>query len=70
MPINQSICFGGFSRDRDPIEVIKKAAEIGYKSVEMLPAEYWVGRSGPRDARRYYRRTRFTSLRIKRSKQP
>ena len=41
MPINQSICFGGFSRGRDPIEVIKKAAEIGYKSVEMLPAEHW-----------------------------
>ena len=41
MPINQSICFGGFSRGRDPIEVIKKAADIGYKSVEMLPAEYW-----------------------------
>ena len=41
MPINQSICFGGFSRGRDPIEVIKKSAEIGYKSIEMLPAEYW-----------------------------
>ena len=41
MPINQSICFGGFSRGRDPVEVIKKAADIGYKSVEMLPAEHW-----------------------------
>ena len=41
MPINQSICFGGFSRGRDPIEVIKKAADIGYTSVEMLPTEYW-----------------------------
>ena len=39
MPINQSICFGGFRRDREPEDVIKKAAEIGYKSVEMLPAD-------------------------------
>ena len=41
MPINQSICFGGFSRGRDPVEVIEKAAAIGYKSVEMLSAELW-----------------------------
>ena len=41
MPINQSICFGGFSRGRNPVEVIKKAADISYKSVEMLPTEYW-----------------------------
>ena len=41
MPINQSICFGNFRRDREPEDVIKKAAEIGYKSVEMLSADLW-----------------------------
>ena len=70
MPINQSICFGGFSRGRDPIEVIKKSAEIGYKSIEMLPAEYWsvVQDHGMRVA--IIVRTRLTSVRIKRSEQP
>lgn len=42
MAINQSICFGGFSRGAEnPEDVIRKAAEIGYKSVEMLPEALW-----------------------------
>ena len=42
MPINQSICFGCFTRgDASPEEVIAGAAKIGYKSVEMLGQEHW-----------------------------
>ena len=40
--INQSVCFGCFTRcDATPEQIIRKAAEIGYKSVEMLPQQYW-----------------------------
>ncbi len=40
--INQSICFGCFTRgDASPEQVIREATKIGYKSVEMLPQEYW-----------------------------
>ena len=40
--INQSICFGCFTRgDATPERVIKEAAKIGYKSVEMAPQEHW-----------------------------
>ena len=40
--INQSICFGCFARgDISPEQVIREAAKIGYKSVEMLGQEYW-----------------------------
>lgn len=40
--INQSICFGCFNRgDVTPEQVIKEAAKIGYKSVEMLGQEHW-----------------------------
>ena len=41
--INQSICFGCFARgDISPEQVIREAAKIGYKSVEMLGQEHWV----------------------------
>ena len=37
--INQSICYGCFTRDdASPEQVIQEAAKIGYKSVEMAPA--------------------------------
>ena len=40
--INQSICYGCFTRDdASPEQVIREAARIGYKSVEMAPPEYW-----------------------------
>ncbi len=40
--INQSIVFGCFTRGGAPPElVIREAAKIGYKSVEMLSQEYW-----------------------------
>ncbi|MYE88338.1 TIM barrel protein [Candidatus Poribacteria bacterium] len=40
--INQSICYGCFTRDdASPEQVIREAAKIGYKSVEMAPPEYW-----------------------------
>ncbi len=40
--INQSICFGCFTRGQpSPEQVIVEAAQIGFKSVEMLPSEYW-----------------------------
>ncbi len=40
--INQSICFGCFTRgDATPEQVIKEAAKIGYKSVEMARQEHW-----------------------------
>ena len=40
--INQSICYGCFTRDdASPEQVIREAARIGYKSVEMAPQEYW-----------------------------
>ena len=40
--INQSICYGCFTRDDvSPEQVIQEAAKIGYKSVEMAPPEYW-----------------------------
>lgn len=40
--INQSACFGCFARDGYTAEqVIKEAAKLGYKSVEMLPREHW-----------------------------
>ena len=40
--INQSICFGCFVRgDVTPEQAIIEAAKIGYKSVEMLPSQYW-----------------------------
>jgi len=40
--VNQSICFGCFRRgDATPEEVIKEAAKVGYKSVEMAGQEYW-----------------------------
>ena len=40
--INQSICFGCFARDGvTPEQAITEAAKIGYKSVEMLPPQYW-----------------------------
>ena len=39
--INQSVCFGCFARgETTPEQIIREAAEIGYKSVEMLPQEY------------------------------
>lgn len=40
--INQSICFGCFARGGlTPEQVIREAAKIGYKSVEMLGQQYW-----------------------------
>ena len=40
--INQSVCFGCFARGAaTPEQIIREAAEIGYKSVEMLPQQYW-----------------------------
>ena len=40
--INQSICFGCFTRGgATPEQVIREAAKIGYKSVEMLSQEHW-----------------------------
>ncbi|MBM3214273.1 TIM barrel protein [Candidatus Poribacteria bacterium] len=40
--VNQSICFGCFRRgDATPEQVIKEAAKIGFKSVEMLGKEHW-----------------------------
>ena len=40
--INQSVCFGPFTRgDVSPEQVIREAGKIGYKSVEMLDEEYW-----------------------------
>ena len=40
--INQSIVFGCFtSGGAPPEQVIREAANIGYKSVEMLSQEYW-----------------------------
>jgi hydroxypyruvate isomerase len=40
--INQSACFGCFAREGYTAEqVIKEAAKLGYKSVEMLPYEHW-----------------------------
>ncbi|MBD3184849.1 TIM barrel protein [Candidatus Poribacteria bacterium] len=40
--IKQSICFGCFNRgDATPEHVIKEAASIGFKSVEMAPREHW-----------------------------
>ena len=40
--INQSICFRCFTRgDATPEQVIKDAAKIGYRSVEMPGQEYW-----------------------------
>ena len=40
--INQSICLGCFTRSGvSPEQVIREAARIGYKSVEMLNQEYW-----------------------------
>ena len=40
--INQSICFGCFSRgEATPEQIIKEAAKIGYRSVEMAPQEHW-----------------------------
>ena len=42
MSINQSINFGCFHRGGvSPEDVIRGAARIGYKSVEMLPQEHW-----------------------------
>jgi hydroxypyruvate isomerase len=37
----QSVCFGPFSRQTTPEELIKAAADIGFSSVEMLPEELW-----------------------------
>ena len=40
--INQSACYGCFARQGYTAEqVIKEAAKLGYKSVEMLPREHW-----------------------------
>ena len=40
--INQSICFGGFTRgEASDEQVVREAARIGYKSVEMVPKKYW-----------------------------
>jgi hydroxypyruvate isomerase len=40
--VQQSICFGCFRRGELTAErVIREAARIGYKSVEMLPREHW-----------------------------
>ncbi len=40
--IRQSVCFGCFTRgDATPEQVIGKAAQLGYKSVEMLAQEHW-----------------------------
>ncbi len=40
--INQSFAWWPFARKGvDPEKLIKTAAEIGYKSIEMLPEEYW-----------------------------
>jgi hydroxypyruvate isomerase len=39
--IRQSVCFGAFSRQTTPKELIQAAAEIGFVSVEMLPEEHW-----------------------------
>ncbi len=40
--INQSICFGCFNRGGvTPEQVIREAARIGYKSVEMSGREHW-----------------------------
>lgn len=39
--IKQSICFGAFNRGYTPEQIIKEAAKIGYKSVEMLSEQYW-----------------------------
>ena len=40
--INQSVCFGCFARgETTPEQIIREAAEIGYKSVEMVPQKYW-----------------------------
>jgi hydroxypyruvate isomerase len=40
--INQSVCFGGFARAAAaPEQIIREVAKIGYKSVEMLPQQYW-----------------------------
>ena len=40
--IKQSICFGCFARGgASPEDVIREAARVGYKSVEMLDQEYW-----------------------------
>ncbi|MBP96554.1 xylose isomerase [Candidatus Poribacteria bacterium] len=40
--INQSACYGCFARQGYTADqVIKKAAKLGYKSVEMLPREHW-----------------------------
>lgn len=39
--IKQSIAWWCFARRVEPMELIKKAAQIGYASIEMLPREYW-----------------------------
>ena len=40
--IRQSVCFGNFLRgDLSPQQLIDAAADIGYASIEMLPAEHW-----------------------------
>ena len=40
--INQSACYGCFARQGyTAAQVIKEAAKLGYKSVEMLPREHW-----------------------------
>ncbi|MBT5874935.1 MAG: TIM barrel protein [Candidatus Latescibacteria bacterium] len=42
MGINQSVCFGCFTRgNASPKDVITQASQIGYSSVEMLPQEHW-----------------------------
>ncbi|HEX6970813.1 MAG TPA: TIM barrel protein [Limnochordia bacterium] len=39
--IKQSITFWPFARLTTPAELVKAAAEIGFKSIEMLPEEHW-----------------------------
>jgi hydroxypyruvate isomerase len=39
--INQSLSWWCFARNQDASALIKKAAEIGYASIEMLPEELW-----------------------------
>ena len=40
--LRQSICWGGFCRDGlTPETVVRRAVEIGYRGVEMVPQEHW-----------------------------
>jgi hypothetical protein len=59
--IRQSVCFGCFTGgDATPEQVIKEAAKIGFKSVEMAPQEHWplIKDSGLDIARGQYRYSR------------